>query len=120
MSERSVSSVRIVEMAKNNSKFNTRKSKVNKKWTRYLKNKKLFDEYMVYLANNNAAGAEPHTYKQLSNVCHNLSKKHFHVGDFRNTIVVDWVDEFKKFAWKSIKWYDLKNIFLYMVNKGYV
>ena len=112
-----INSIAIIEMARNNSKFNTRKSSVNKKWARYLKNKKLFDEYMVYLANNNAAGAEPHTYKQLSNVCHNLSNQSYYVGN--HTINIDWEKEFKEFAWKSIKWYDIRNIILYVINDGY-
>jgi len=117
--ERSIGTLEIIDRARRNSRYNTKKSKINKKWTRYLKNNKLFDEYMVYLANNNAAGVEPHTYKQLSNVCHNLSHSKYHFGDREKILMVDWVGEFKKFAWKSIKWYDIKNIFLYCINGGY-
>jgi hypothetical protein len=115
--KRSISSVAIIDMAINNSKFNTRKSKINRKWTRYLKNKKLFDEYMVYLANRNAAGAEPSSYRQLSNICHNLMSECYHIEGLH--IQVDWVKEFHDFAWNSIKWYDVKNVFLYMINNGY-
>ena len=107
----------ILDMARKNAKFNTRKSKLNKKWTRYLKNKKLFDEYMVYLSDFGVVGAEPHTYKQLSNLCFNLSRRSFFIGS--STISVNWVDEFYKFAYDSIKWYDIKNWFLYWINKGY-
>ena len=122
MAKESIKSTAIIEMAMVNSKYNTRKSSVNRKWTRYLKNKKLFDEYMVYLSNNNAAGAEPHSYKQLSNLCHNLNKRSFYVEDEKwvsHHIKVDWVNEFYKFAWKSIKWYDIKNVLLYWINGGY-
>ena len=115
--QRSISSLAIIDMAIGNAKYNTRKSEINRKWIRYLKNRKLFDEYMVYLGNNNAAGAEPKTYRQLSNVCHNLSKTVYHVEGLH--IQVNWVEEFKKFAWKSIKWYDVKNMFLYVINNGY-
>jgi hypothetical protein len=75
------------------------------------------DLSLQYLANQNAAGAEPQTYRQLSNVCHNLARECYHVDGLY--IQVDWVEEFKKFAWDSIKWYDIKNIFLYIVNNGY-
>ena len=107
----------ILQMAIAHSKYNTKKSEVNKKWTRYLKNNKLFDEYMIYLANRYAAGAEPCTYQQLSNVCHNLMAECYHFNE--HLVKVDWVDEFHKFAWKSIKWYDIKNVFLYIINNGY-
>lgn len=122
MAKDTIKSIAIIEMARKNSKFNTKKSSVNKKWTRYLKNNKLFDEYMVYLSNNDVAGVEPKTYKQLSNLCHNLNKSSFFVTDehrIAHHIKVDWVNEFAKFAWKSIKWYDIKNMFLYWVNDGY-
>lgn len=115
--KKSISSLDILQMAINHSKYNTRKSKVNRKWTRYLKNNKLFDEYMIYLANHNAAGAEPHTYEQLSNICHNLMTECYYFNE--RPIIVDWVDEFRKFAWESIKWYDAKNILLYIINNGY-
>lgn len=123
MAKESIKSVAIIEMARNNSKYNTRKSTINKKWTRYLKNNKLFDEYMVYLSNNNVVGAEPYTYKQLSNLCYNLNRKSFFVSDENwnsHHINVNWVNEFKKFAWKSIKWYDVKNVLLYLLNRGYL
>ena len=122
MAKESIKSTAIIEMAIANSKYNKRKSTLNKKWTRYLKNNKLFDEYMVYLSNNNVAGVEPYTYRQLSNLCHNLNKKSFFVEDEKwitHIIKVDWVNEFYKFAWKSIKWYDVKNVLLYWINGGY-
>lgn len=109
---------KIIEMAHDNSKYNTKTSKVNKKWVRFLKRNKLFDEYMIYLANYNAVGAEPKSYKQLSNVCHNLSLVTFNYKGKR--IAVDWTKKFNEFAWPSIKWYDIKNIFLYIKNRKYV
>lgn len=122
MGKESITSIAILNRAIRDSKFNTKKSKLNKKWTRYLKNNKLFDEYMIYLSNHNVVGAEPKTYKQLSNLCYNLSSKSFFVKDtnrISHHIVVDWVNEFHKFAWKSIKWYDLRNMVLYLINNGY-
>lgn len=121
-SKKSVPAVAMIDMAILNSKYNTRKSKINKKWTRYLKNKKLFDEYMIYLSNYKVVGVEPKTYKQLSNLCFNLNRKCFFVQDEKwktHHIIVNWLKEFHTFAWKSIKWYDIKNILLYWINNGY-
>ena len=114
--------IEMIGMAIVNSKYNTRKSRVNKKWARYLKNHKLFDEYMVYLSNNHVVGVEPKTYKQLSNLCYNLNKNGYFIEDekwYTHHIKVDWVNEFNKFAWESIKWYDIKNVLLYWINGGY-
>jgi hypothetical protein len=111
----------IIELAMKNSKYIKKQSKVNKKWCRFLKNNGLFDEYMIYLASFHAVGVEPHTYKQLSNICYNLSNG---TSDYivygERTIIVDWIEQFKSFAWDSIKWYDLKNIGLYLINRGYL
>lgn len=115
----SISTLKLIEQAHVNSKYNTKKSKLNKKWVRFLKNKKLFDEYMVYLGNHDAIGVEPKTYKQISNVCHNLANREFGVRGSRAVIRVDWVSVFKQFCDETIKWYDLKNTFLYIINNGY-
>ena len=45
-----LTSITIVEQAIKNSRYNTRTSSLNRKWIKFLKNKKLFDEYMIYLA----------------------------------------------------------------------
>ena len=122
-SKKSISSLSIINMARTTSRYNTLRSKINKKWTRYLKNNKLFDEYMVYLSNYNAVGVEPTSYKELSNLCYNLDMHTFYIqgrGDERHYLIVNWKSEFRNFAWKSIKWYDLKNIVLYVLNKGYI
>lgn len=121
--KKSISTIEILNMAITSRKYNTLKSKLNKKWTRYLKNKKLFDEYMVYLSNYNAVGAEPMNYKELSILCYNLDRHSFYIqgyGNIEHHLLVNWKDEFRKFAWKSIKWYDIKNIILYCLNKGYI
>ena len=69
---------------------------------------------MIYLASFHAVGVEPCTYKQLSNVCYNLSNgSSDYIVYGERTIFVDWIEQFKSFAWDSIKWYDLKNIGLY-------
>ena len=102
-----------------------KKSKLNKKWIRFLKNKKLFDEYMIYLASFHVVGVEPCTYKQLSILCYNLSTNCVYIeqrvsGRYTRTPVkINWYNEFREFAWESIKWYDLKNIFLYAIHNGY-
>ena len=104
-------SIQIIEQARNNSKYNTLKSGLNKKWTRYLKNKKLFDEYMVYLAGHDAIGVEPRTYKQVSNICYNMNGKTFnvHTKYGHKSINVDWISEFRQFFKETVKWYDIKN-----------
>ena len=118
---RYVKTKHIIELAVKNSIYIKKQSKVNKKWCRFLKNNGLFDEYMIYLASFHAVGVEPCTYKQLSNVCYNLSNgssDYIVYGD--RIIIVDWIEQFKSFAWDSIKWYDLKNIGLYLINRGYL
>jgi hypothetical protein len=111
--------VATIEMARANSKYNTRKSNVNKKWVRFLKNRKLFDEYMVYLAGEDAIGVEPKSYKELSNICHNISGRRYEVRGGHKPIHVVWTDVFKDFMDETIKWYNIKEIFLYMVNNRY-
>ena len=103
------SSLTIVEQALRNSKYNTRKSEINKKWTRYLKNRKLFDEYMVYLAGHDAIGVEPKSYKQIGNVCANLNSRIYQVRGSDRSIAVNWINEFCKFFKETVKWYDIKN-----------
>lgn len=122
MSTRSIPTNKIISMAFENAKYSTKKSRVNNKWITYLKKNKLFDKYMVYLANFNALGIEPKTYKQLSNICYNISCMSFRFGkyDEKDKIVdVDWVKTFRKFSKESIKWYNVKDKFLYLVNGGY-
>jgi len=102
-------SISIIEQARKNSKYNTRKSGLNKKWARYLKNRKLFDEYMVYLAGHDAIGVEPKTYKHISNICYNMNGKVFAVHSSDRSITVDWIKEFCQFFKETVKWYDIKN-----------
>lgn len=112
--------VSVIEMAHTNSKYNTGKSAINKKWTRFLKNRKLFDEYMIYLGGDNAIGVEPNSYKELSNICHNLSGRKYEVkGTLGKYIHVDWNVVFDQFVRETIKWYNVKERFLYALNNGY-
>lgn len=112
--------VSVIEMAHVNSKYNTKKSSINKKWTRFLKNNKLFDEYMIYLGGDNAIGVEPNSYKELSNICHNLSGRKYEVkGSYGKYVEVDWNKIFREFMSQTIKWYNIKERFLYAINKGY-
>lgn len=111
--------VATLTMAHANSKYNTKKSNVNKKWVRFLKNRKLFDEYMVYLAGQDAIGVEPKSYKELSNICHNISGRRYEVHGVRKPIHVVWTDVFEEFTKETIKWYNFKEVFLYMINNGY-
>ena len=111
--------ISIVEQARKNSRYNTRKSELNKKWTRYLKNRKLFDEYMVYLAGHDAIGVEPKSYKQISNICYNMNGKSFNVPlSFGKCISVNWVNEFKKFFKENVKWYEFKHKLWFAANFG--
>ena len=109
----------IVDMAHRNSKYNTKKSTINRKWIGFLKNRKLFDEYMVYLAGHDAIGVEPKTYKQVANICHNLAGRKYEVGDSSAWVRVDWKEVFHEFADETIKWYNLKQLTLYIINGGY-
>ena len=113
---------KIIASAIGSSQYCKGNSKLNKKWCRYLKDRKLFDDYMIYLANRKAVGTEPETYQELSNICYNLCAEDYRVyGDNGiNEINVNWVCVFKDFAWNSIKWYDIKNIYLYIKNNGYL
>ena len=118
---RSISFKTILGLARRDSIYGKKTSELNKKWVRYLKNRKLFDEYMVYLANHDAVSVEPFTYLQLSNICYNMSKFDLEVGTKnRIKLNVDWIEEFHKFARKNIKWYDIKHIFLYAIHGGYI
>lgn len=111
--------VSVIEMAHVNSKYNTKKSAVNKKWVRFLKNRKLFDEYMIYLAGEDAIGVEPKSYKELSNICHNISRCIYELRGSKKSIHVVWTDVFKDFMEETIKWYNIKEKFLYAINNGY-
>ena len=111
--------VATLTMAHANSKYNTRKSTVNKKWVRFLKNRKLFDEYMVYLAGQDAVGVEPKSYKELSNICHNISGRRYFINGGNRHINVEWTDVFEEFTKETIKWYNFKEVFLYAINNGY-
>jgi hypothetical protein len=111
--------VATLTMAHANSKYNTRKSTVNKKWVRFLKNRKLFDEYMVYLAGQDAVGVEPKSYKELSNICHNISRRRYFINGGNRHINVEWTDVFEEFTKETIKWYNFKEVFLYAINNGY-
>jgi predicted nucleotide-binding protein (sugar kinase/HSP70/actin superfamily) len=114
--EKAMSSISIIEQARKNSKYNTRKSDLNKKWTRYLKNRKLFDEYMVYLAGHDAIGVEPKTYKQISNICYNMNGKVFGVHSSDRSITVDWIKEFRQFFKETVKWYEFKHKLWFAAN----
>lgn len=123
LTRKSISYLEIIDIAKRTRAYSTLRGNLNKKWVRYLKNKKLFDEYIIYLSNYAAVGVEPMSYKELSNLCYNLDRYTFYMqnnDDDITLINVNWKEEFCNFAWKSIKWYDIKNIFLYIVNKGYL
>ena len=107
-----LTSIAIVEQAIKNSRYNTRTSSLNRKWIKFLKNKKLFDEYMIYLAVHDAVGIEPKTYKQIFNVCHNLDGKGIKFSrnnDYFKVISINWKEEFNSFFLETVKWYDFKN-----------
>lgn len=107
-----ITSIAIVEQAIKNSRYNTRTSSLNRKWIKFLKNKKLFDEYMIYLAVHDAVGIEPKTYRQIFNVCRNLDGKGIRFNrkdDYFKVISINWKEEFNSFFLETVKWYDFKN-----------
>ena len=107
-----------IDMAYANSKYNTKKSSINKKWVRFLKNRKLFDEYMIYLAGHEAIGVEPRTYKHIANICHNMVGRQYQMKGGKD-VYVNWRRVFEDFADENIKWYHFRQRFLYLVNGGY-
>ena len=108
---------RIIDMALANSKYNTKKSKVNKKWVKFLKRKKLFDEYMIYLAGHNSIGVEPRTYRELSNICYNMMGVYYITN--KAHLNVNWVKLFEEFLNENLKWYNIKEIILYLYHNKY-
>ena len=95
----------------NSSKYRTNESSLYKKWLKFLKYEKLYGDYVIYLSYYDGCGVNPKNYRQLSNLCYNISKSPL--------FPIDWQKVFTKFAHDSIKWYNIKDMFLYKINNGY-
>lgn len=81
-------------------------NKFYRKWIGHLKQKKLFDEYMVYVT----TGLKPkvahpviNDYETLFALCDRLNRNFEPISQYG--IRVDWVHEFKKFYKKNIHWW---------------
>lgn len=100
----------IIELIHNSFKKRKPKhiSQLYKQWLMYLKNKKLFDEYMIYM--NSIYGDEsiyPTPKTEDYEILHILVRS-INIGGiiFSNaTIHIDWEEEFKAFVEHNTKWW---------------
>ena len=93
-------------IVKNFSRGKVDGNKFYRKWIGHLKQKKLFDEYMVYVTTGlrpKVAHPVINDYKTLFALCNGLNRN-FEPSS-RYGIWVDWVHEFKKFYKKNIHWW---------------
>jgi len=79
-----------------------------KKWLRYLKRNKLFDEYMIYMDYKyKDRGTYPHpfNYEELAALANVLqSCGWIDVGN--TSIRIHWYSEFLKFTKESVQWWN--------------
>lgn len=83
-------------------------STVYKKWLRYLKRNKLFDEYMIYMDYKySGRGTYPYPsgYKELAALANSLQACIY--VDVGNTVIrIHWYSEFLKFTKESVQWWN--------------
>ena len=83
-------------------------STVYKKWLRYLKRNKLFDEYMIYMDYKyGGRGTYPHPsdYEELAELANSLQACGY--VDVENTFIrIYWYSEFLKFTKESVQWWN--------------
>ena len=83
-------------------------STVYKKWLRYLKRNKLFDEYMIYMDYKYGdSGTYPYLsgYKELAALANSLQACIY--IDVGNTFIrIHWYLEFLKFTKESVQWWN--------------
>ena len=87
-------------------------SNLYKKWLRYLKRKKLFDEYMFYVdCKYKGRGTYPYpdNYDELSAMVNSI-KDCGHLGNYirvgETYIYVDWCEEFLEFTRETVQWWN--------------
>lgn len=83
-------------------------STVYKKWLRYLKKNKLFDEYMIYMDykySGRGTYPYPSDYEELAELANSLQSCCY--IDVGNTYIrIPWYTEFLKFAKESVQWWN--------------
>ena len=83
-------------------------STVYKKWLRYLKRNKLFDEYMIYMDykySSRGTYPYPSDYEELAALTNALQACGF--LDVGNTFIrIHWYSEFLKFTKESVQWWN--------------
>lgn len=83
-------------------------STVYKKWLRYLKRNKLFDEYMIYMDykyGDSGTYPYPSGYKELAALANSLQACIY--IDVGNTFIrIHWYLEFLKFTKESVQWWN--------------
>lgn len=83
-------------------------STVYKKWLRYLKKNKLFDEYMIYMDykyNDRGTYPYPSDYEELAELANSLQACGY--IDVGNTFIrIHWHSEFLKFTKESVQWWN--------------
>lgn len=84
-------------------------STVYKKWLRYLKKNKLFDEYMIYMDykyNDRGTYPYPSDYEELAELANSLQAcGYIDIG--HRYIKIPWYTEFLKFTKESVQWWNL-------------
>lgn len=101
---------KIVDLLNSSTRKNQPKSvsTTYKKWLRYLKKNKLFDEYMFYM--NYKYGDRdtypyPSSYEELSALANSLQACSY--IDVGNTFIhIYWYSEFLKFTKESVQWWN--------------
>jgi len=92
-------------------------STVYKKWLRYLKKNKLFDEYMIYMDykyGSRGTYPNPRNYEELAELANSLQACGY--VDVENTFIhIYWHSEFLKFTKESVQWWNfyIKSKFLW-------
>lgn len=101
---------KIVDLLNSSTRKNQPKSvsTTYKKWLRYLKKNKLFDEYMIYMDYKYGdRGTYPHPsdYEELAALSNSLQACGY--IDVGNTYIhVCWHSEFLKFTKESVQWWN--------------
>ena len=83
-------------------------SNLYKEWLRYLKNNKLFDEYMIYMDEvYGHKGTYPNAdnYSELDILTKKLGSNGIIVGN--TSICINWPQEFKRFVQENARWWEI-------------
>lgn len=84
-------------------------STVYKKWLRYLKRNKLFDEYMIYM-NYKYSGRGtypyPSDYEELAALANSLQACGYYIDVGNTSMRIHWYAEFLKFTKESVQWWN--------------